>query len=322
MEKSWKLTPIKNIVTMTNYVGTKCLVAQWADQYKMIGMDVVNININDLLSNNSIPYGVTLNISMLNDTSLKIIDELKQGFLFACNESNIQQEFGALATLPEILKKEFPRRTFNIIGFGIGLIEPNISTRVINEDNLLIGIESNGLHCNGFTLARKTLLDKWSNKNDVFSKGDIFSPTGKKIEDELLRPTFSYKSVVDILTKNRIEINGLANISRLGITGLWNLMAIHNIGFEIDSFLEIPPIFLEIQKRGNIDSKEMFRVFNMGVGFYLVVNPQQEHNVLKLVKKIGFRAYTVGKVVNSQDIKILLENEELVFEKPDDWIPH
>ena len=322
MPNVWKMSPIGKIMVTSNFVGTKCLVAQWANSYRAIGYDVVNINVNDLISRNAIPSAVSISISMLSNTNLKVIKGIADGVSTACTESNIIFLPGETAQLPEILQQEFPGKTFNIVGFGIGLIHNFSSPEPIKEGDLIIGLESNGLHCNGFSLVRKTLIDRWSfvEGYKTFSVGDKFIPTGKKIEEELLRPTFSYRSMIDALKNNKIEIKGSANVTNEGITCLWKFINLHNVGFYIDNFPDIPPIFLEIQKRGNVSIGEMFRVFNMGLGFYLIASPDREDDILTLAKETDLKAYTVGRVIEqSQNINIQLKKEEIVFKKPNEW---
>jgi phosphoribosylformylglycinamidine cyclo-ligase len=322
MQNSWEQPPIGNIVTTSNFVGTKCLVAQWANQYEAIGADVININVNDLLAKNALPLAVSVSLSMLKDTKLEMMSTLGIGLQSACEKSNIRLINGEIAHLPEILQPEILGRTFNIIGFGIGIIHNYITKEPIKEGDLLIGLESNGIHCNGFALVRKTLIDKWLSidKFKGFKLGDVFKPTGKKIEEELLRPTISYKSAVDVLKNERIEIKGMANVTNKGISCLWELMSLHNIGFQVDRFPNIPPIFTEVQKRGRVSIGEMFRVFNMGIGFYLIVSPDKEMDIIKTLERIDLHAYTVGKAIeNSQIIKINFKNKEIVFNEPNKW---
>jgi phosphoribosylformylglycinamidine cyclo-ligase len=112
----------------------------------------------------------------------------------------------------------------------------------------------------------------------------------------------------------------MANVTNKGISCLWELMSLHNIGFQVDRFPNIPPIFTEVQKRGRVSIGEMFRVFNMGIGFYLIVSPDKEMDIIKTLERIDLHAYTVGKAIeNSQIIKINFKNKEIVFNEPNKW---
>ena len=295
-----------NIITSSNFVGTKCLVAQWANLYKNIGYDVININTNELLSLGAIPIAVSVGFSILKDTNIKIMKDIADGIREAAMRSNIAFIPGEVAQLPEILNPEFPGKTFNVIGFGIGIFQPSINKVKIHKGDIIIGIESNGLHCNGFALVRKVLIDKWVfvEKYHGYRVGKIFQPSNEPIEIELLRPTISYKPLLTELINEKVCIKGSANVTSKGITCLLKYFEQYDVGMKIDNFPEIPPIFLEIEKIGNIDVGEMFRVFNMGIGYYLIIDPIDKDRVLEIADKVGIKAYCIGEVDN--DIKGIL----------------
>jgi len=197
------------LVVVSNYVGTKVLVAQWADSYKTIGQDIVNINVNDIIAVGAIPKVITLSYSSLMDTSITILDEIGNGCNLAAEESDVTVQIGRVSHLPEILSPEFPGKTFNLNGTGVstcGLNRLILGDQILEGDKI-IGFESNGLHCNGYALARKALIKRFSLPNSAnagYELGDIFEPTGEPIETELLKPTFSYFPLLANIFKENI----------------------------------------------------------------------------------------------------------------------
>lgn len=317
-----KIDPVSTIMHTSNFIGTKCLLAQWADTYEPLGHDLVNLNINNLLSKNAIPYAVVLNIGCLKDTELSCFKKINEGFINACKESNVSSHFGEIAQLPDIYNNSFPGRTFNLIGFGYGLIHPSLSDKPIDESDILIGLESNGLHCNGYSLVRKVLLKKWSplkTRNKTYDLGDIIVSLGKPIEEELLQPTISYYPVIKKLIESGIEIKGMANVQRGGISCLFKFIELNNVGFRIWNFPEASSLLSEIQRKGNISNNEMFRTFNMGIGFYITVGKEFGEEIINICKEVKIRGHILGESVDNKKIQVDFQNKRIIIDKPTNW---
>jgi phosphoribosylformylglycinamidine cyclo-ligase len=160
-------------------------------------------------------------------------------------------------------------------------------------------LESSGVHSNGLTLARKVLLGKYDINDRIFGE--------KTIGEELLEPTKIYvREIMDVI-KN-IEVRGLANITG---GGLGNLYRITKYGFSIDFLPEPQQIFKVIQELGNISNREMYRTFNMGVGFCIVVEEKDASKVIKICEKHGTKAFRIGEVVEEEGVRI--EGKDVVL---------
>ena len=306
---------IFNVAVASNFIGTKVLIAQWANKYSSLGEDIVNINVNDLASIGATPISVSLILSILSDTSKEIFSEIGYGCNKAASEANLTVSIGEIAILPDILTPYFPNRTFNLASSAIGCITKG--KRVLGmkekEGDIVLGVRSNGIHCNGYALVRKVLLRSFR-KEAKYELGDIFEPTGRKIEDELLRPTLSYLDVINKLNEANIEPKGLVNVTSLGTTSLLKIGKLRKVGFLIDNFPETEPIFDEIRKIGKIQMREMFRVFNMGIGFYIIVEKPYVDDVLDLINKSNYESYQVGSVSgHSTGLVLMYMGKKIIF---------
>lgn len=286
-----------SVSATSNCLGTKVLVAQWADKYFTLGVDAVNINVNDLVAMNSTPIAVSLSLGKLHDTKPGIALEIGEGCNEAASEANITASCSEIATLPDILVSNFPERTFMLTGFGIGYVEKGneIFGQNVEDGDVILGIRSNGLHCNGYSLVRRCLI-RFFDPDGEFERGDTFQATNSAIEDELLKPTRSYLPVVKLLRNSDIPVSGLANVTDLGVLSLLRLRGSKKIGFLLNRLPPADPIFDEIQSQSGIDLREMFRVFNMGIGFYVVLPKEYGDDALDLIEHSGYDGHLVGEV--------------------------
>lgn len=286
-----------SVSATSNCLGTKVLVAQWANRYSSLGVDAVNINVNDLIAVNSTPVAVLLSFGKLHDTESRIALEIGEGCNEAASEADITASCSEVATLPDVLVSNFPERTFVLTGFGIGYVEKGseILGQNIGDDDIVLGIRSNGLHCNGYSLARRCLI-RFFDPDGKYERGDTIQATNSTIEDELLKPTYSYLPVVDSLRKSNIPISGLSNVTDLGVLSLLRLRGSKEIGFLLNRLPSANPIFDEIQSQSGVSLREMFRVFNMGIGFYIVLPNKYGDDALDLIERSGYEGHLVGEV--------------------------
>ncbi len=268
-------------------VGSKILVAKIANKYDTIGIDLVAMNVNDLIAIGAEP------LAMLDYISFEKVDEnvaeqIAKGLVEGAKKANISFVGGELATLPEIT------RDVDLVGFAVGYVKKDkiISGKDIKEGDIVVGLESSGLHSNGYTLARKVLLGKLPKDYKIGEKTII---------EELLTPTKIYvKEVMEIL--NKIEVKGLAHITGGGISNLARLSK--KYGFLIDNMPEPKEIFKLIQKLGNVSEKEMYRTFNMGIGFCIVVEKTFVDDVISICEKYGTKAEVIGRVVKGEGVRL------------------
>ena len=245
------------IAITTDGVGSKILVAKAINKFDTIGIDCVAMNVNDLVAIGAEPLAMVDYIA-IEKPDEKIMAEIAKGLEEGCRIANITLVGGETATLPEIING------FDLAGTAIGVVDKSriITGEKIEEGDVIVALRSSGIHSNGLTLARKVIEANGLSYFDKFN--------GKTIGEELLTPTKIYIEVLDII--RRCEVHGLAHITG---GGLLKLRRLKKMKYVVDKPLEPQKIFRFIQKLGDVDEDEMYRTFNMGMGF-LIVLPEEE----------------------------------------------
>lgn len=274
-------------------VGTKTLVAKELNRYDTIGIDAVAMVANDTICNGSKPLAMLDYIAM-DKIDVRIVEEIARGLKEGAREAEVAIVGGELATMPDLING------IDVVAFMVGILkkEKIIDGSKICENDSIIGLESNGLHSNGFSLIRKTIMKAYDVKND------------KKLADEILKPTKIYvRTVLDIL-KN-VEVKGLSHITGGGLSNLNRLNK--NFCFYLNNLPEEQEIFKLVKEVAKIDYYEMYRTFNMGIGFCIICDERYEQDVIDICRKHGIKAYKIGKVIKGSGVVIKKENIELRY---------
>ncbi|MFW9981928.1 MAG: phosphoribosylformylglycinamidine cyclo-ligase [Candidatus Thorarchaeota archaeon] len=269
----------------TDGVGSKVLVAEQANKYDTIGIDCVAMNVNDIICVGAIPVGFVDYLALEKPLPDKVVEEIGKGLLKGCEESEIPILGGETAILPDIIRGQ-RGHGLDLAGTAVGIAKPSelIDGSEIVSGDSIIGVASNGLHSNGFTLARKVLLSKYKISDKL--------PWGLEIAEEMLRPTRIYVPHFKALQKEGIKIKGLAHITG---SGFRKILRLGSHRFAINEFPDIPLIFQLIREIGHIDLQEMFTTFNMGIGFVIVVSETDSDRVLEILSTID-SCYKLGTV--------------------------
>lgn len=256
------------LVLHTDGVGTKVLVAEALGDYSTIGIDAVAMTVNDLICLGAEPVSI-MDYIALQKPDKAIVREAMEGILEGCRQSNCAISGGETAIVPDLMKSGI-----DMITMGAALVDKGkiITGSGIEAGDSIVGLQSSGVHSNGLTLARKIVPKrKWG---------------------ELLVPTRIYvKPVLDMVKS--CEIHGLAHITGGAFSKLTRILP-NGTGALLDSMPEPQPVFREIQRRGKIGEREMYRTFNMGVGF-VVVTPEPER-IIEVAKKWKLGARRIGYV--------------------------
>ncbi|MDO9528679.1 MAG: phosphoribosylformylglycinamidine cyclo-ligase [Syntrophales bacterium] len=278
------------LVSSTDGVGTKLKIAQMMDKHDTVGIDLVAMSVNDILSQGAEPlffldYIATGKIDV--KKSVKIVEGIAKG----CIEAGCALIGGETAEMPEFYKDD----DYDLAGFCVGIVDASelIDGSEIKVGDRIIGIASNGIHSNGFSLVRKVLFEQKKLKIK-----DKIEGLGHSIGTELLRPTKIYVKPILNLMKT-FKIKGVAHITGGGfIENIPRILPSRCRAIIKKDSWDIPPIFDIIQKMGNIDKKEMLRVFNMGIGMMIVVTEKDFEEVLERLGGLGERAYAIGTIDN------------------------
>ncbi len=271
-------------VLCTDGVGSKVIVANEMKKWDTIGIDCIAMNVNDCLVLGARPLAFVDYLAM-EKMDVEKAKEIAKGLKKGAEESGIEIIGGETATLPEII------RGFDLAGTCLGIIEKKFNE--IKEGDIIIGLKSNGLHSNGYTLARKVF------KENGYSFQDEIEEIGV-IGNELLKPTRIYvKEILHLW--NEIDIKGIAHITGGGLRKLKRVN--QEVCFCIEEPMQPQPIFKIIQKLGKISDKEMYQTFNMGMGMAIILSREDVDTALDILNKY-VEAKIVGMVKKGKGVEI------------------
>ncbi len=283
------------IVSSTDGVGTKILISQILDNYSTIGIDLVGMNVNDV-SVSGAKVLFLLDYIAVGELKGKREKEIMDGIVKGCNLSDCALLGGEIAQMKDVYGKD----GFDLAAFCVGVVEKSkiVDGRKIKKGDIIVGISSNGVHSNGFSLVRK-----------IFKKNDYkkyYEELGSTLGEELLKPTFIYSPLLYKLAENNL-IKGASHITGGGIRG--NLVRVLRNDFKCvieKKKWDVPVIFEIIMKKGKISEREMFDVFNMGIGLILIVSPLKIEKVIKTIKKQKFVPYIIGEVKEGKKKEVII----------------
>lgn len=283
------------LVASTDGVGTKLKLAFKLNKHETIGIDLVAMCVNDLICSGAEPL-FFLDYLGTGKLSPEQGKEIIKGIVEGCLQTNCTLLGGETAELPGFYKNE----EYDLAGFAVGVVEKNkiIDGSKIKAGDILIGIESSGLHSNGYSLAQKVFFEvaKW---DITYKHPELEKPIGEL----LLTPTFIYTKLIKDLT-NKFEIKGIANITGGGLTENTPRIFPDNYICEIDlTSWQRLKIFKVIQELGGIEDNEMLRTFNNGIGMILIVSKEIEKEVISVIRRQNYKSYKIGIIKESNNLK-------------------
>jgi phosphoribosylformylglycinamidine cyclo-ligase len=280
------------LVSCTDGVGSKLKVASLVNKHDTVGIDLVAMSVNDCLCTGGEPLLFLDYLAMPKDDP-PLTRDLIKGISDGCIEADCALVGGETAILPDF----YQPGDYDMAGFCVGVVEREhiISGKAIQPGDVVLGLASSGLHSNGYSLVRKVVFEHAGLK-----VGDFVPELGRTVGEELLEPTRIYvRAVKHILqhypVKKRV-VRGLAHITGEGLPG--NLPRVLPPGRRI--FLRrswpVPPVFGWLQRLGNIEPAEMECVFNMGIGFAMIVSPYFAESIQRQLAEDRIKAYVIGEV--------------------------
>jgi phosphoribosylformylglycinamidine cyclo-ligase len=276
------------LVSSTDGVGTKLKIAFMTGIHDTVGIDLVAMSVNDILTQGAEPL-FFLDYFVCGKLDVKIAEAVVRGIADGCRRAGCVLIGGETAEHPG----DFPKGEYDLAGFVVGVLEKKkmIDPSAVVPGDILIGLPSSGLHSNGYSLARRVLLDIGGMK-----LGRRVQALGRSLGEELLEPTRIYANVMRKLLV-RFPIKGAAHITGGGITG--NLPRV--LPRDARAYIErrswpVSPIFPLIQKTGRISEAEMDRTFNNGLGMILVVAKKQADNIIGALRGMGERCFVIGEI--------------------------
>jgi len=290
----------------TDGVGTKILVAQDLGKYDTVGIDCIAMNVNDILCVGARPISMVDYIAV-QQADPDFLGEIGKGLYEGALQAGINIPGGEIAQVREMLHGTRSGYAFDLVGTCVGTVHPDriIIGQDVRPGDAVVGIASSGIHSNGFTLARRILFEQAK-----LRVTDHVPELGKTLGEELLVPTNIYVREVMQMLGAGLGIKALIHVTSDGLLNLTRVEA--EAGFVIDQLQEPQPIFAVIQSRGHADEAEMYRVYNMGTGFCVVVDPKDAQRVQDIATEHGRRAAVIGYAVPDPQRRVWLPQRNLV----------
>ncbi len=276
------------LVSSVDGVGTKLKVAVLMNRHDTVGRDLVNHCVNDILAMGAEPLFFLdyLAYQRHNDTMVK---EIMTGLTAACRENRCALIGGEMAELSDMYRPG----EYDLAGTIVGLVEKDsiLDGSAVEEGDVLVGLESSGLHTNGYTLARKILLEK-----EALSVNDTIKEIGRTVGEEFLEPHRSYLlPIKPFLCKP--ELHALAHITGGGFEGNISRILPDHVNARIITKSWTPfPIFRILKDKGGLSDRECYRTFNMGIGMVAIISPENVENFIEQINKTGLNTTVIGDV--------------------------
>ena len=273
------------LVSGTDGVGTKLKIAVKTDNLKGIGVDLVAMCVNDIISQGAKPL-FFLDYYATSKLNLKKSVEILKGIAKGCKQSECALIGGETAEMPGLYKKN----DFDLAGFCVGVVDKKdiLPKKNIKKTDVIIGLKSSGFHSNGYSLINFLI-----NKKKLNLKKKINNTTYEKI---LIKPTKLYTDILKL--RNFKDIKAIANITGGGMTENIPRVLPKNMSAEIDlNKIQLPVIFKEIKNIGNVDYDEMLRVFNCGIGMIIIVSNTNADKTMRNLKSLKLNSKIIGEIV-------------------------
>ena len=277
------------LISGTDGVGTKLVVAKMANKHDTIGIDCVAMCVNDIAAQGAEPLFFLDYIACgKNDPAL--LEQVVSGVADGCVQAGSGLIGGETAEMPGF----YPEDEYDLAGFSVGLVDESdmIDGSTLCEGDLLIGLCSNGVHSNGFSLVRKVLLDN-PKALDIY-----VSELGRTIGEELLRPTHIYVKSIQCLRQHGVTVKAISHITGGGLYENVPRMMKEGLTARIrTASYPVPAIFELIQKSGDIPVRDMYNTFNMGIGLVIAIPKDQVGHALDVLARAGEQSYVIGDVI-------------------------
>ena len=277
------------LVSGTDGVGTKLKIAFLMDKHDTVGIDCVAMCVNDIICSGALPM-FFLDYVAVDKNKPERVEQIVSGVTEGCRQARCALIGGETAEMPGMYGEE----EYDLAGFAVGLVdqEKMIDGSTLQDGDLLIGLQSNGLHSNGFSLVRKVLGE------DPAVLRTHVPELGCTLGEELLKPTHIYVRAIKCLRERGVTVKAVSHITGGGLYENVPRMMKEGLTAQIDtSSFPIPPIFELIAKKGGIPARDMFNTFNMGIGLVIAIPREEIGHAKDVLALAGEKAYVIGSVV-------------------------
>ncbi len=290
------------LVACTDGVGSKVQLAGKIEKFDTVGIDLVAMNVNDMLVQGAEPL-FFLDYLAVHKVDPKLVGELVKGVAAGCKLADCALIGGETAEMPDT----YAKGDFDMAGFAVGVVERKkiITGKIVRKGDVILGLASSGLHSNGYSLVRNICFKQHKMKmTDVVTELD-----GAELGDVLLEPTRIYvRPIVKLLAQYKVKriVHAMAHITGGGLVGNIPRVLPRDCNATIrKATWPVPKIFTFLQGKGPVEADEMFRVFNMGIGFVLIVAEDFADSITKKLTKYGEQVYRIGRITTGTGKVIL-----------------
>ncbi len=277
------------LVSSTDGVGTKLKIAFMADRHHTVGIDLVAMGVNDVLVHGAEPLYFLDYVGIARVDPLRL-EAIVRGVAVGCREAGCALLGGETAELPDL----YAPGEYDLAGFAVGVVEREriVDGAGVRPGDVVLGLASSGLHSNGYSLARRIVFERLALSIDSLLPG-----TGRSVADELLEPTRIYvRSIRALLAE--VAVGAMAHITGGGLTGNVPRVLPEGCRAEIRrGAWPVPPVFETLREAGAVGDAEMFRTFNMGIGYVVVVAAEAAERAAKILREAGETVTTIGEIV-------------------------
>lgn len=285
------------LVSGTDGVGTKLLLAQESNIHNTIGIDLVAMCVNDVLCIGAKPL-LFLDYIAVGKNNPETIEQIVEGISEGCIQSGCALVGGETAEMPDM----YQGNHYDLAGYTTGVVDKTkmLDVKNVKEGDILIGLESSGIHSNGYSLVRKVFF-----KDFNFTLDTKFKELDVTLGEELLKPTRIYvEGVLDCL--DNCDVHAISHITGGGFIENIPRALNENQGVTIyEDKLPVKPIFTLLENLGNIEHSEMYNIFNMGVGMVVIIPKDEQEKALNILSKYNYNPTVIGVVTNKTGVEII-----------------
>ncbi len=281
------------LVSGTDGVGTKLRLAQLFDRHETVGIDLVAMCVNDLLASGAEPL-FFLDYIAIGHIEAEHVAQIVGGIAEGCRQAGCALVGGEMAEHPGVMAKD----DYDLAGFCVGVVDrpKMILPEMVQEGDAILGIASSGLHSNGYSLARRVLIDESADLSQYTAPQDRFG--GESLVDAMLKPTRIYVKPILGLLEAGLPVHGVAHITGGGITENLNRVLPESLDAEVEwGTWDVPPVVQAAVEAANLSDTEAYRTFNMGVGMCVVCDPDAVDDIAESLTAAGETVFPVGRIV-------------------------
>ncbi len=294
------------IAVSTDGVGTKILVAEMLHKYDTVGIDCVAMNVNDVLCVGAEPLAL-LDYIAVQVPNPDLLESLAKGLYAGAELARVTIPGGEIAQIKEMIQGKREGYAFDLVATCVGRVPLDriLTGKDIADGDTIIGLASSGIHSNGMTLARRVFFERAGWAPDRYVQ-----ELGRTIGEELLEPTRIYVREVRDMIDSGLRVKALAHITSTGFLNLSRATA--PMGYLLDQLPEPHPIFKLIQQIGAVSDEDMYFTYNMGIGFCVIVAPEDADAALAIARKHKAKSSVIGRTFNDPERKVLIPSSKLV----------